>query len=121
MTTRTVHTIVGRGLFVFGDCDGDSETARLQHPLGVALAADGATLYVSDTYNHKLKAIDLRSGQAHTLAVVDREGRPFDFAEPAGLSATPTHLFVADVNHHRVVEVELGTLGARALQIRGLA
>jgi sugar lactone lactonase YvrE/thiol-disulfide isomerase/thioredoxin len=121
MKTRTVHTLVGRGLFVFGDLDGDGETARLQHPLGVALAADGATLYVADTYNHKLKTIDLQSGQVRTLAVIDGEGRPFDFAEPAGLSATPTHLFVADTNHHRVVEVELATLRARELQIRGLA
>ena len=31
-----VETIVGQDLFVYGDVDGDRETARLQHPLGIA-------------------------------------------------------------------------------------
>ena len=51
-----VQTIVGTGLFDFGDVDGVGPQARLQHALGV-VAVDGL-LYVADTYNSKLKVID---------------------------------------------------------------
>ncbi|MEP7274651.1 MAG: thioredoxin-like domain-containing protein, partial [Acidobacteriota bacterium] len=43
----TVSTIVGQGLFDYGDIDGTGDTVRLQHPLGVVYA-DGK-LYVADT------------------------------------------------------------------------
>src|SRR5262249_21331117 len=51
-----VKTIVGQGLFEFGDVDGVGDKVRLQHALGVAYA-DGK-LYVADTYNSKIKVID---------------------------------------------------------------
>ena len=59
-----VETLVGRGLFVFGDQDGpgqiedlvsDKKEARLQHALGVAFH-DGK-LYVADTYNSKIQGV----------------------------------------------------------------
>ena len=39
---RTVHTVVGEGLFDFGHRDGPAAEARLQHPLGVAVLPDGS-------------------------------------------------------------------------------
>src|SRR5262249_26300986 len=51
-----VSTIVGEGLFEFGDIDGKGGAVRLQHALGVAYR-DGK-LYVADTYNSKLKILD---------------------------------------------------------------
>ena len=51
-----VQTIVGTGLFDFGDVDGTGPQVRLQHALGVVYV-DGL-LYVADTYNNKLKVID---------------------------------------------------------------
>ena len=47
---RTVHTVVGEGLFDFGHRDGPAAEARLQHPLGVAVLPDGSVV-VADTYN----------------------------------------------------------------------
>jgi len=52
-----VRTIVGTGLFDFGDVDGTGDEVRLQHALGVTVADDGY-LYVADTYNNKIKRID---------------------------------------------------------------
>ena len=51
-----VKTIVGQGLFEFGDLDGTGDEVRLQHALGVAYH-DGK-LYVADTYNSKIKVLD---------------------------------------------------------------
>src|SRR5206468_26415 len=45
-----VHTIVGSGLFVFDDVDGQGEAVRLQHCLGVAFG--NGKLYVADSYNN---------------------------------------------------------------------
>ncbi|MCL1898822.1 MAG: redoxin domain-containing protein [Micrococcales bacterium] len=51
---NTVHTAVGQGLFEFGLVDGDATTARMQHPLGLALSNDGQIL-VADTYNGAIR------------------------------------------------------------------
>ncbi|MEZ6071614.1 MAG: hypothetical protein R3C10_15455 [Pirellulales bacterium] len=56
-------TIVGTAdqpqgrLFIFGDVDGSGDEVRLQHPLGVAWYE--GVLYVADTYNSKIKAVDV--------------------------------------------------------------
>lgn len=94
-----VRTIVGKDLFVFGDKDGDRESARLQHPIGMAYG-EGA-LWVADTYNSKLKRIDPKSSETRTLSSVK------GLSEPAGISIRGTTLFVADTNRHRIVGVEL--------------
>ncbi len=101
-----VRTIVGRDLFVFGDVDGDSATARLQHPIGMTFAA--GAIWVADSYNSKIKRVDPRTGETHTLlGGADRR----DLDEPAGLSAGADALFVADTNHHRVLSLPIGKTG----------
>ncbi|MBI1830734.1 MAG: hypothetical protein HYR84_04705, partial [Planctomycetes bacterium] len=60
-----VTTIVGDGLFEFGDINGKGKDVRLQHALGVA-RHDGM-LYVADTYNSKIKLIDPESDKIATI------------------------------------------------------
>ncbi|MEZ4294294.1 MAG: thioredoxin-like domain-containing protein [Polyangiaceae bacterium] len=111
-----VRTVVGKDLFVFGDKDGDRETARLQHPIGLTLT-DGA-LFVADSYNSKVKRIDPDTGATRTLfggrddAVID---------EPAGLTILGTDLIVADTNHHRLLRIpKLGTGTPEPITLRGV-
>ena len=54
-----VRTIVGEGLFKFGDEDGKAGAVRLQHCLGLAYAGDH--LYIADTYNNKIKICEPRN------------------------------------------------------------
>lgn len=112
----TVRTVVGKDLFVFGDVDGDRETARLQHPIGLALG-DGA-LFVADSYNSKVKRVDPATGATKTLfggrddAVVD---------EPAGLAVLGDDLVIADTNHHRLLRVpRKGTGAPEPITLRGV-
>ncbi len=125
-----VETLVGRGLFVFGDEDGPGQAAndpvgakpeaRLQHALGVAYA-DGK-LYVADTYNSKIKAFDLKSGELTTVL----SGRPFGpfgpaaFNEPGGVSYANGKLYVADTNAHRIRVIDLATKAVSTLQLKGV-
>ncbi len=49
-----------------GRQDGSYEAASFDHPQGVVL--DGDTLYVSDTENHTIRAVDLKTKQVSTIA-----------------------------------------------------
>jgi thiol-disulfide isomerase/thioredoxin/sugar lactone lactonase YvrE len=98
LTSGEVRTVVGEDLFVFGDKDGDRETARLQHPIGMAFA-EGA-LWVADTYNSKLKRVDPKTGATRTVLAGA-------LSEPAGLSVSGATAFIADTNHHRIVRYAL--------------
>src|SRR5699024_1194995 len=61
-----LNTLVGTGLFEFGDVDGVGRAAKLQHPLGLALSGDD--LYIADTYNHRIKRLNLRNSQVSSVA-----------------------------------------------------
>ncbi len=98
MTRREVRTLVGHGLFDFGDRNGSLRTARLQHPLAVTQA--GPELWIADSYNSKIKILDLEKGKIHALPLGE------SLNEPEGILATPWGIFVADTNHHRILRVD---------------
>jgi DNA-binding beta-propeller fold protein YncE len=116
----TVKTIVGEGLFEFGDKDGTANGVRLQHALGVAYHE--GKLYVADTYNSKLKVIDPVKRTSTTFLGGEPEGwlaTPL-FSEPGGLCVAGGKLYVADTNAHRIRVVDLKTKAVRALKLEGV-
>jgi len=106
-----VATIVGEGLFDFGDVDGPWPRARLQHPLGIA--HHRGLLYVADTYNHKVKTVDPETDRAETFSGSGKAGQSdgveASFYEPGGLTVAGETLLVADTNNHAIRSVDLGT------------
>ncbi len=116
-----VSTIVGEDLFSFGDLDGPGKSARLQHPIGVDLA--GGFLYLTDTYNNRIKRIELVTGEVTTLfgtgqsGLEDGYGKGASFHEPGGLSVAGDLIFVADTNNHaiRVADIVSGSVSTLAL------
>lgn len=116
----TVSTLVGEGLFKFGDVDGTGKEARLQHALGVAYH-DGK-LYVADTYNSKIKELDPASRSCRTWLGGEPEGWLAGrlFHEPAGLSIANGKMYVADTNAHRIRVVDLKTKQIRTLELTGV-
>ena len=106
-----VETLVGRGLFAFGDVDGAFPNSRLQHALAVQWH-DGK-LIVADTYNSKLKLLD-----PATKTLSPWVGKEFD--EPAGLSKAGGKLYVADTNASRVRVVDLATKAVTTLELKGV-
>jgi thiol-disulfide isomerase/thioredoxin/sugar lactone lactonase YvrE len=121
---NSVTTIVGKGLFDFGDIDGTGDAVRLQHPLGVVYV-DGR-LYVADTYNHKIKQIDIRKRESRSYAGArargarDGERSKAQFNEPGGISATSDALFVADTNNHLIRRIDLKSGQVTTLELKGL-
>ncbi len=118
-----VMTIVGQGLFDFGDVDGGRTKARLQHPLGVAWH-DGV-VYVADTYNNKIKKVIPEQYRSETFAGTGAEGHTdgplakATFDEPGGLDVgSDGTIYIADTNNHliRVIDPAGGTVQTLALK-----
>jgi sugar lactone lactonase YvrE/thiol-disulfide isomerase/thioredoxin len=120
-----VETLVGTGLFDFGADDGIGKAAKLQHAQGIAFA-DGH-LYISDTYNHKIRSVELASRRVTTQAGSgDRgwaDGSPptARFDEPGGLTAAEGQLYVADTNNHLIRLVDSGTGRVTTLALSNIA
>ena len=120
----SVRTLIGLGLFEFGDVDGDDFRVRLQHPIGIT-HHDGV-LYVADTYNHKIKRVLPRTRSVFTVAGagspghVDGSFAQTRFSEPSGLSIAGGKIYVADTNNHavRVADLEAGEVST--LELIGL-
>ncbi len=115
-----VRTLVGEGLFEFGDVDGTGDRVRLQHALGVAWH-DGL-LYVADTYNSKIKVLDPVKRTCKTFLGGEPEGwlaTPL-FNEPGGICYAAGKLYVADTNAHRIRVVDLKTKTVSTLALKGV-
>jgi hypothetical protein len=123
LAKEEVYTIIGEGLFDFGDIDGAYPGARLQHCLGVAAWQD--RLFVADSYNHKVKMID---PVMRTSVTVLGDGEPgatspgggLRLFEPGGLSMADNELMVADTNNHRIVWAEWSGHVWREVAFEGL-
>jgi DNA-binding beta-propeller fold protein YncE len=125
---KEVETLVGTAdlpsgrLFHFGDDDGKASKATFQHCLGVAY--NEGKVYVADTYNNKIRVIDVKSKQTTTLTGTGKEGSsddPAEFDHPGGISIAGGKIYLADTNNHaiRVVNIEDGA--TTTLTIEGLA
>jgi hypothetical protein len=116
-----VHTIVGTGLFDFGDKDGVGDEVLLQHPLGLALGDD--VLYLADAYNHKIKRVYPAERRVEswlgdgTPGLTDGTGSSARFHEPAGLAVALGTLFIADTNNHVIRVAELATGAVTTLEV----
>ncbi len=106
-----LDTIVGTGLFDFGDVDGRGARVRLQHPLDLVYW-DGALL-VADTYNSKIKRVVPERLESQTFI-----GPGAGLDEPGGLSLAGNTLFIADTNNHRVMVAELDGGDTRPLGLK---
>jgi thiol-disulfide isomerase/thioredoxin len=123
LVDERVFTVIGEGLFDFGDVDGTYPAARLQHPLGIAAWRE--QLVIADSYNHKLKIVAPAARTARTLLGDGLPGSDdgrggLRLSEPGGLSIAGDEVFVADTNNHRVVWADLASGAWRELAIDGL-
>ena len=120
----SVRTLIGLGLFEFGDVDGDDFRVRMQHPIGIT-HHDGV-LYVADTYNHKIKRVLPKTRSAFSVAGTGAPGHvdgPFAqarFSEPCGLSMAKGKMYIADTNNHAIRVADMETGEVATLELTGL-
>ena len=107
-----VVDVVGSGLK--GEADGIFSQARFYRPQGLAL--DGHTLYVADTENHQVRAIDLEARIVETVAGTGKQGAwggdggeatELDLNSPWDLALKPGILIMAMAGPHQIWVVDL--------------
>lgn len=109
----TVNTLAGKP-GESGSGDGSLSSARFNCPYGLLLDRNG-DLYVSDSWNHKIRKIDLSKGTVHTFSGTGAEGQKdgylmeAKFNYPTGLCADPetNSIYVADCGSCSIREVSL--------------
>lgn len=89
-----VDTLVGSGLFSFGDHDAEWAHALLQHPMG--LAYQSGFIYIADTYNGKIKRLNLLLETCET--VLD------NLHSPQAIAFSPDgRLWIVETGANRIV------------------
>jgi DNA-binding beta-propeller fold protein YncE len=106
-----VESLVGTGLFDFGDQDGKGKSAILQHPLGVHYSE--GKVYIADSYNHKIRVLDLATEEVTTIRasaeIICDDASCTRLWEPAGVLKLDHNLYVTDTNNHRILQIDLNT------------
>jgi thiol-disulfide isomerase/thioredoxin len=102
-----------------GFADGDLAAARFHHPQGMALSADGCVLYVADTENHAIRAVDLVEGNVETVAGIGRQPRSYPgdgglgtevaLNSPWDLERLGGDLYVAMAGSHQLWRMDLSS------------
>lgn len=113
-STWTIAT-VANAAGTAGFADGAAATARFRSPSGLYLDSSSRTLYIADTGNHSIRALDLASS---TVTTVVNTSHALGYAGDGGAAAMARlylpaaitrcangDLFIADTGNHRVRRV----------------
>lgn len=113
----SVKEVIGSG--EIGLKDGNFETAAFNHPQGVVL--DGVVLYVADTENHALRAIDLARRTVATIAGTGEQlqqrvtfggrGKDIALSSPWDLTMQNGILYIAMAGPHQLWQMNPKTGG----------
>jgi sugar lactone lactonase YvrE len=111
IATGMVTTLAGSGLD--GSADGIANAAGFYFPRGIA--NDGSHLYVADTWNNKIRKIDMVTGAVVTLAGGGLEGGAdgaaamASFSYPQGIATYGNYLYVTDPNNDKIRKIEIAS------------
>ena len=84
--------------------------ARFNNPEGIAISGD--MLYVADTGNHRIRAVNLTSGIVSTIAGSTsghQDGTSARFNVPTGIAVSGNTLYVVDKGNHRIRAIDLAS------------
>lgn len=104
-------TLLGKGLFEFGDRDGPAAQAQLQHPLDIAHDEARTRLWICDTFNHQIRYLEYKSEVVSTLPCT------LDLDEPGGISLCGDQLWVANTNQHQIAVYDIRTEQWRVMEV----
>ncbi|MCO5093846.1 MAG: redoxin family protein [Xanthomonadaceae bacterium] len=104
-----VQTLIGLGLFDFGQASGKRPTARLQYPVGIALDPKSPVLWVADCYNDAIAMLRLGAGELTHLPV------DYPLRRPTAVVSDGARLWVSNTDAHEVLRVDLASREAVVL------
>tara|TARA_B100000315_G_scaffold78146_1_gene71487 strand:+ start:320 stop:1432 length:1113 start_codon:yes stop_codon:yes gene_type:complete len=112
----TVSRKAGMNAELIGD-DGAAISAKLRFPSAIAVDQDG-NLYISDTYNHRVRKLNRKNGVITTIAGNGEDGLSGDngpateasLSEPTGIAVDREgNIYIADLRNNKIRIVEGAT------------
>ncbi|KAF1708322.1 hypothetical protein CSC70_13195 [Pseudoxanthomonas kalamensis DSM 18571] len=97
LRNQTVQTLVGRGIWEFGQQDGSREQALMQYPQGIALNPGAPQLWIVDAGNGSLRSLRLGGGVVSTVDL------PRPLRGACGLSVAAGKLWIAETDAHAIL------------------
>jgi hypothetical protein len=114
LATGMIDTVVGTGVSGYAGDGGPARAAQLSAPRDLEIGPDGH-LYIADTDNSVIRAVDLTTGVIRTVAGTGELGYAPDegelateikLARPFGIEFDPDgHLYICDTVNSRIVRV----------------
>ncbi len=116
LNTGMIANVAGN--FSFGDSGdgGAASAARLDTPHDIVFDAEENNLYIADTFNHKIRKVDLATGNISTVAGNGTAGYSGDngpaiqaqLNNPTGIDINSEgHLFIADSENKVIRRIDL--------------
>jgi DNA-binding beta-propeller fold protein YncE len=121
LLTGQVSTLVGVGLFDFGDVDGYYPKSRLQHCIGINCYNN--LIYIADTYNNKIKVLNPETKEVRTLigtgkpGIKDGNADEAQFDEPNGLFVHNNLMYITDTNNNLIRIYDFNTKDVKTFKI----
>ncbi len=106
-TTGVITLVAGTGEKGFSGDGGSATKAKLNRPHSIALDGDG-NLYICDIGNHRVRKVDLKSGQISTFAGTGERKPTPDGAKIAGTPLNGPRALDFDGDHHLVLALREG-------------
>jgi hypothetical protein len=114
LTSGMIEAVVGTGVAGYSGDGGSPLEAELNHPRDLEFGTDG-DLYIADTDNSVIRAVDLSTGVIRTVAGTGELGLDSDddrlatetkLARPFGIEFDPQgNLYISDTINSRIVKV----------------
>ncbi|MEJ7602864.1 MAG: hypothetical protein WKG01_33560 [Kofleriaceae bacterium] len=114
LATGMIETVVGTGVVGYGGDDGLATAAQLSFPRDLEIGPEG-DLYIADTDNHRIRAVNLDTGVIRTVAGTGELGLDPDdgqlptetkLARPFGIEFDRDgNLFICDTINSRILKV----------------
>lgn len=109
--TGKTQTLLGQGLFDFGDAVGARADTRLQYPLALAKDPDTANLWVLDCYNNAVRKLKLGGGEVARFELSTK------LQCPTAMVVSNGALWIANTDAHEILRVDTSNGAVRRLPV----